>query len=124
MAVNVYLKNQLRRLRRPIPFDFAKLRVKGRGVLGNIVTKNQVERISRIMPSAADSEESAPEQEPGIPPVGTLSALLDGSTQPASDTPAAPTAAPAEAVPTAPPDPTAEETGLDESIHEQTGFEF
>ena len=60
MAVNVYLKNQLRRLRRPIPFDFGKLRIKGRNVLGNIVTKNQVERISRIMPSAAEPEGDTP----------------------------------------------------------------
>ena len=61
MSVNVYLKNQLRRLRRPIPFDFGNLRVKGRGVLGNIVTKNQVERIARIMPAAAEqvTEEQA-----------------------------------------------------------------
>ncbi len=61
MSVNVYLKNQLKRLRRPIPFDFARLRVKGRGVLGNIVTKNQVERIARIMPVAAPAEEPQPE---------------------------------------------------------------
>lgn len=59
ISVNVYLKNQLRRLRRPIPFDFSRLRIKGRAVLGNIVTKNQVERIARIMPVAntADEEE-------------------------------------------------------------------
>ncbi len=63
MSVNVYLKNQLKRLRRPIPFEFARLRVKGRGVLGNIVTKNQVERIARIMPAAA-----VPEVEGNPPP--------------------------------------------------------
>lgn len=58
MAVNVYLKNQFKRLRRPIPFEFGKLRVKGRAVLGNIVTKNPVERIARIMPvSPVVSEE-------------------------------------------------------------------
>ena len=57
ISVNVYLKNQLKRLRRPIPFDFGHLRVKGRAVLGNIVTKNQVERIARIMPTAADGSE-------------------------------------------------------------------
>ncbi|HIX20429.1 MAG TPA: DNA gyrase/topoisomerase IV subunit A [Candidatus Akkermansia intestinigallinarum] len=55
VSVNVYLKNQLKRLRRPIPFEFARLRIKGRAVLGNIVTKNQVERISRIMNSAPSS---------------------------------------------------------------------
>ena len=58
MSVNVYLKNQLKRLRRPFPFEFAHLRVKGRAVLGNIVTKNQVERIARIMPAAAPEEGS------------------------------------------------------------------
>ena len=123
MQVNVYLKNQLRRLRRPIPFDFGKLRVKGRSVLGNIVTKNQVERISRIMPSAAGEGEDgadAPALETPATPVGTLSALLDGSTE-------APVAEPApspaqEAAPTAP--AANEQQGLDDSIHEQMGFEF
>lgn len=117
MQVNVYLKNQLRRLRRPIPFDFGKLRVKGRGVLGNIVTKNQVERISRIMPSAAgEGEEGTYAPAPEVPatPVGTLSALLDGSTvAPATEQPAP-----------APPQPADEQQGLDDSIHEQMGFEF
>ena len=119
MQVNVYLKNQLRRLRRPIPFDFSKLRVKGRGVLGNIVTKNQVERISRIMPSAA-GEEGTEVPAPEIPatPVGTLSALLDGTTE----APLAEPQPPAPAV--APPAPTDEQQGLDDSIHEQMGFEF
>lgn len=123
MQVNVYLKNQLRRLRRPIPFDFGKLRVKGRSVLGNIVTKNQVERISRIMPSAAGEGEDgadAPALETPATPVGTLSALLDGSTE-------APVAEPApspaqEAAPAAP--AADEQQGLDNSIHEQMGFEF
>lgn len=123
MQVNVYLKNQLRRLRRPIPFDFGKLRVKGRSVLGNIVTKNQVERISRIMPSAAGEGEDgadAPALETPATPVGTLSALLDGSTE-------APVAEPApspaqEATPAAP--AADEQQGLDDSIHEQMGFEF
>lgn len=59
LSVNVYLKNQVKRLRRPIPFDFARLRVKGRAVMGNIVTKNPVERIARIMPVAAAEEEGA-----------------------------------------------------------------
>ena len=61
LSVNVYLKNQVKRLRRPIPFDFARLRVKNRAVLGNIVTKNPVERIARIMPTAP-----APEDEDGV----------------------------------------------------------
>ena len=60
IAVNVYLKNQFKRLRKPVTFDFAELRVKGRAVMGNIVTKNPVERIARIMPAAAPAE-AAPE---------------------------------------------------------------
>lgn len=60
IAVNVYLKNQFKRLRKPVTFDFAELRVKGRAVMGNIVTKNPVERIARIMPAAAPAE-TAPE---------------------------------------------------------------
>ncbi len=103
MSVNVYLKNQLKRLRRPIPFDFARLRVKGRSVLGNIVTKNQVERIARIMPVAAPPEEAQPEaatEEPtaATPPPASEAAALE--------TPAAVDAAtPSEAV--AAPEPTA-----------------
>lgn len=122
MQVNVYLKNQLRRLRRPIPFDFGKLRVKGRSVLGNIVTKNQVERISRIMPSAA-GEEGADAPAPEVPatPVGTLSALLDGSTE----APVAEQQSPAPMPEASPATPAADEQqGLDDSIHEQMGFEF
>ena len=53
IRVNVYLKNQFKKLRRPVPYDFGSLRVKGRGVLGNIVTKNPVERIARMMPEPA-----------------------------------------------------------------------
>ena len=122
MQVNVYLKNQLRRLRRPIPFDFGKLRVKGRGVLGNIVTKNQVERISRIMPSAAGEDGAdTPAPESPATPVGTLSALLDGSTEAPFAEPQSPAPAP-EAAP-APP-AADEQQGLDDSIHEQMGFEF
>lgn len=63
MEVNVYLKNQFKRLRRPLPFEFGKLRVKGRNVLGNIVTKNPVERIARMMPAAAAAEENSVQQE-------------------------------------------------------------
>ena len=65
LSVNVYLKNQFRRLRRPIPFDFARLRVKSRTVMGNMVTKNPVERIARIMPSAAEGE--SPEGADALP---------------------------------------------------------
>ncbi len=66
IKVNVFLKNQLKKLRRPVPFDFAKLRIKGRSVLGNIVTKNPVERIARMMPDptavpAPRDEETAPD---------------------------------------------------------------
>ncbi len=97
MSVNVYLKNQLRRLRRPIPFDFGNLRVKGRGVLGNIVTKNQVERIARIMPAAAEApaEGDVPTEQPeqlDTPPTAT-------DTEATPQTPA-PTPAPETPTPT------------------------
>ena len=76
IKVNVFLKNQLKKLRRPVPFDFAKLRVKGRSVLGNIVTKNPVERIARMIPDptaptpSPDEEKPAP-AEPIAPPPDT-----------------------------------------------------
>ncbi|MBR6576317.1 MAG: DNA gyrase/topoisomerase IV subunit A [Akkermansia sp.] len=105
MSVNVYLKNQLRRLRRPIPFDFGKLRVKGRNVLGNIVTKNQVERIARIMPTAADAAEAPESAEVPVP-------------QPE---PTVPATAPAPLPPVeVPPAPEPESPGS----HEQMGFDF
>ena len=78
IAVNVYLKNQFKRLRKPVTFDFAELRVKGRAVMGNIVTKNPVERIARIMPTAATAAET-PEGDAAAPPA-------------AADTPQAPPA--------------------------------
>lgn len=56
MVVNVYLKNQLKRLRQPRPYEFANLRVKGRGVLGNIVTKHQVERVARLIAPMGNQE--------------------------------------------------------------------
>ena len=71
IKVNVYLKNQLRKLRRPIPYDFAKLRIKGRNVLGNTVTKNPVERIARMMPEPTPDttpEEQQPSETPTLPP--------------------------------------------------------
>ncbi len=95
MSVNVYLKNQLKRLRRPIPYDFSELRVKGRGVLGNIVTKNQVERVARIMPVAPAPEDGEPTAAP--------SPSLD----PAPEAPAAP---PSTGEPT--PQPASAETSL------------
>ncbi|MBQ1960716.1 MAG: DNA gyrase/topoisomerase IV subunit A, partial [Akkermansia sp.] len=69
LSVNVYLKNQVKRLRRPIPFDFARLRVKNRAVLGNIVTKNPVERIARIMPTtpSPEDEEGSENTSQGLP---------------------------------------------------------
>lgn len=79
VCLNVFLKNQLKRLRRPIPFAFSRLRVKGRAVLGNIVTKNQVERISRVADREPEPEDlppvqpapaaPAPESEPDTPPM-------------------------------------------------------
>lgn len=74
LSVNVYLKNQFKRLRRPIPFVFAKLRIKGRTALGNIVTKNPVERVARIMPSAPPDAASAPIPDPEKPLLGDASA--------------------------------------------------
>ena len=68
IAVNVYLKNQFKRLRKPVTFDFAELRVKGRAVMGNIVTKNPVERIARIMPSAAATAAETPAGDNAPPP--------------------------------------------------------
>ena len=108
MSVNVYLKNQLRRLRRPIPFDFGKLRVKGRNVLGNIVTKNQVERIARIMPTATgtDAEEASATVSASPAPAETETTPLS----PAEQTPAQ------EAIL-----PPAETT---DTGHEQMGFDF
>ncbi len=106
MSVNVYLKNQLKRLRRPIPFDFSRLRVKGRGVLGNIVTKNQVERIARIMPAALPAPEegggavlppaAAPDEVGASPAPQPVAAELP-ATPPTLAEPAPAPAAPSEA---------------------------
>ena len=97
MSVNVYLKNQLRRLRRPIPFDFGNLRVKGRNVLGNIVTKNQVERIARIMPTASESpaEGESPTEQTEQRASAPAPAASDAET-----TPQAPAPTPAPETPT------------------------
>ena len=74
ISVNVYLKNQFKRLRRPIPFDFGHLRVKGRQVLGNIVTKNPVERVARIMPVTPDPDAPAEQDAAVMPPPTALPA--------------------------------------------------
>lgn len=84
IAVNVYLKNQFKRLRKPVTFDFAELRVKGRAVMGNIVTKNPVERIARIMPTAAPAETPAPAPQDSPAPQETP------APPPADDTPVPP----------------------------------
>ncbi len=118
MSVNVYLKNQLKRLRRPIPFDFARLRVKGRAVLGNIVTKNQVERIARIMPVAAAPEQEAEAAALPSPPAETPA----GAEAPTPTTaPEAETALPQPAVPAAEPPPVepTSDAELEESIRAQ-----
>ncbi len=67
MRANVYLKNQSKRLRSPMPFDFGRLVVKGRGVLGNIVTKHPVERIARIMPESPAPPPPPPQTDPSLP---------------------------------------------------------
>lgn len=72
MRVNVYLKNQFKRLRRPIPFDFGNLRIKNRNVRGNIVTKHSVERVARMMP----------EPNPPAPPDTSLTMPVIPSMQP------------------------------------------
>ena len=94
IAVNVYLKNQFKRLRKPVTFDFAELRVKGRAVMGNIVTKNPVERIARIMPSAAPAPAETPAAEQTAPAADTPQtppAPQDApEPPPASDTPVPP----------------------------------
>lgn len=75
ISVNVYIKSKLRLKTKPSIYDFSKLRIKNRSSLGNIVTKNQVERISRIMPIAANPEESMgndPDAAP-VTPIDTTS---------------------------------------------------
>ncbi|OCA04229.1 DNA gyrase/topoisomerase IV subunit A [Akkermansia glycaniphila] len=67
LSVNVHIKYQLRNMKRPIPYHFSKLRVKGRAVLGNIVTKNGVERVARMMNAA--EPEAKPVGEPTVSPV-------------------------------------------------------
>ncbi len=57
ISVNVYLKAVLKLRNLVRPYDFGELRVKNRSAQGNIVTKHQVERVSRIMQQAASQEE-------------------------------------------------------------------
>ncbi|MEG1938937.1 MAG: DNA topoisomerase, partial [Akkermansia sp.] len=58
ISVNIYLKAilKLKNLRRP--YSFAELRIKNRNSLGNIVTKHQVERVSRIMNIAKTDDDT------------------------------------------------------------------
>ena len=73
------------------------------------------------MPSAAgEGEDGATEITATETPVGTLSALLDGT----SDAPVATEASPAPAETPAPAPVVDEQQSLDDSIHEQMGFEF
>lgn len=95
IAVNVYLKNQFKRLRKPVTFDFAELRVKGRAVMGNIVTKNPVERIARIMPAAAPAETAQENAETPAPatqetPQDSPAPQETPAPPPADDTPVPP----------------------------------
>lgn len=92
IAVNVYLKNQFKRLRKPVTFDFAELRVKGRAVMGNIVTKNPVERIARIMPTAAPAETAPENAETPAPALENAEtpAPQDAPATPPADTPPVP----------------------------------
>lgn len=89
ISVNVYLKNQLRKLNRPLHWDFSTLRIKGRAVQGNIVTKNPVERIARDMEAIAAANEAAAAA-PETPAEGTPAntpAPTDGTASSLQDTP-------------------------------------
>ncbi len=86
MVLNIYLKNQLRKLRRPLLFDFGKLRVKGRAVLGNIVSKNPIERVSRAQIQRPEPEEAPiATEEPPTPAIPTDP--TDNTPAPVIDTP-------------------------------------
>ena len=63
ISINVFLKAilKLRNLQRP--YHFAELKIKNRNSLGNIVTKHQVERVSRIM-NAGKQEENGEDASP------------------------------------------------------------
>lgn len=121
ISVNVYLKNQLRRLRRPIPYDFATLRVKGRAVLGNIVTKNQVERIARIMPvppipseeSGEPAGDSASAESASAPAAGAAAPPVE---EPAPDAVSASVPSVAPSVPLSPDEAESAPTQLDLGI--------
>lgn len=58
ISVNVYLKAILKLRNLVRPYHFAELRIKNRSAQGNIVTKHQVERVSRIMTAAANAAEA------------------------------------------------------------------
>ena len=64
ISVNVYLKAVLKLRNLVRPFHFADLRIKNRGVQGNIITKHPVERVSRIMPPAKTGDEETEEETP------------------------------------------------------------
>ena len=118
IKVNVYLKNQLKKLRRPIPFDFAKLRVKGRGVIGNIVTKTPVERIARMMPEPPPEPAEAPapaaaEPTPAPQEPETVAAAPVESAPVAPEVPVAEPAEPEKAAPVSPPDEEADQLTFD-----------
>ncbi len=86
IIVNVFLKNQLARLRRPITFDFGALRIKGRGVMGNMVTKNPVERIARaaiVREEPVEQAEPTPATEPTPSPEPTAASSAPADTAPA-----------------------------------------
>lgn len=104
IAVNVYLKNQFKRLRRPFAFEFSRLRVKSRTVMGNMVTKNPVERIARIIQPTAE-----------VPTEGAEHAALPASEEPHLPAPAVePAPAPEDqTIAAAAPDATATQMSLE-----------
>lgn len=63
ISVNVYLKAILKLRNLTRPYYFAELRIKNRSAQGNIVTKHQVERVSRIMPTSSPDPEEQPSDE-------------------------------------------------------------
>ncbi len=67
ISVNVYLKAVLKLRNLVRAYSFGELRVKNRNAQGNIVIKHQVDRVSRIMPSARQQEEATMEPAPPAP---------------------------------------------------------
>lgn len=83
ISVNVYLKAILKLRNLVRPYHFADLRVKNRSAQGNIVTKHQVERVSRMMTAAQPDEEEKEGEQPGASPANDAPPPVDNA--PATD---------------------------------------